>query len=157
MELYYLIDKCPYPGKIDACRQALRQRSVRSTGLFCFQNQWWWIMKLSISASTNNIEAARALRANPIPGVRIIPFPHDGIQCRSLPQFPININFNIDIDPSLTRIAAVVGYIVGRCRGARSKVDLHINGKKISSDDPGLIEAELEKHCHGRKEERGYN
>lgn len=108
-------------------------------------------MRLSIPASTPSLVVARLLRDSTIAGVRIIPLPSDGLQSRSRPECAENICFNIDIDLSQTTIAAVAGYIVGRCRDARGTVDLTINDQHLSSDDPDGIEAELHRYVHGSK------
>ena len=108
-------------------------------------------MRLSIPASTHSLAVARLLRDSAIAGVRIIPLPSDGLQSRSRPECSENICFNIDIDLSRTTIAAVAGYIIGRCRDARGSVVLTINDQQISSDDPDGIEAELRRYVHDGK------
>lgn len=103
-------------------------------------------MIITIAASTDSPEVARSLRNNPIRGVSITPMNPGGMETRSFPNIPINFNFNIDIDLSLAAVSAVVSYLVGRSKAAGGRADLNIKGKELSTDEPELIEAELQRH-----------
>lgn len=112
-------------------------------------------MIMTISGNTNSPKVIRALITNPIPGVTVTPVA-SGLQTRSLPDIPIAININIDIDLARTVLAAVAAYLVGRARRGEGNLTIDLNNKKISADDPGLIEAELEKHNRDSKNDPEY-